>query len=413
MRVWMTYAGVNGYAHPLSWVTAAVYFIRDVGMSPLDLVLTGTALELGYFLFEVPTGIVADLISRRLSVIIAMVVTGVSMLAVGLFPHTWAIWAAMALWGIGWTFRSGAEDAWLADEVGPAALGGAYQRSAQLERITGLLGIASAIALALVDLRLPFLVAGVITLCLAVFLVVAMPEDGYTRPSRAEHASALKAITTTARRGRTVVAGHPVLVLVLGIAFVTGMWAEGFDRLNEAHFLTDIGLPEIGGLDNLVWFGILEAAALLLSFLIAAPLVSRVEAMGQERLARLLLVLYTALIGCALLFALAGMLWLAIAGFLATTVARELTEAPYRTWLNNSITDSTVRSTVLSFTTVFGSAGEWGGGPVLGWIGNRWSIRTALTVGAVLLTPAIGLLARAAAHHGREPDLAEADLRAS
>ena len=68
---------------------------------------------------------------------------------------------------------------------------------------------------------------------------------------------------------------------------------------------------------------------------------------------------------------------------------------------------------MLSITGIFGSAGEWAGGPVLGWIGTRWSIRTALSIGAVLLTPAVLLLGRAAAHHGREPDLeaaTEADL---
>ena len=67
-------------------------------------------------------------------------------------------------------------------------------------------------------------------------------------------------MTSTARQGRRVDHGHPVLVLVLGIAFVAGMWAEGFDRLNEAHFLIDVGLPDIGGLDNLVWFGVFQAA---------------------------------------------------------------------------------------------------------------------------------------------------------
>ena len=54
------------------------------------------------------------------------------------------------------------------------------------------------------------------------------------------------------------------------------------------------------------------------------------------------------------------------------------------------------------------SASEWAGGPILGWIGNRWSVRAALAVGAVSLTPALVLLGRAAAHQGREPELDEA-----
>jgi len=68
--VWLVYRGAWGFVGALSWTTAAVYFIRDVGTSPLQLVLAGTALEVAYFCFEIPTAIVADLYSRRLSVIV-------------------------------------------------------------------------------------------------------------------------------------------------------------------------------------------------------------------------------------------------------------------------------------------------------------------------------------------------------
>jgi hypothetical protein len=88
-------------------------------------------------------------------------------------------------------------------------------------------------------------------------------------------------------------------------------------------------------------------------------------------------------------------------------VVRGLTEAPFRTWLTGTVTDSRVRATVLSITGVAGSAGEWAGGPALGAVGTRWSVRTALGVGALLLTPTLVLFARAARHHGREPELAD------
>jgi hypothetical protein len=44
---------------------------------------------------------------------------------------------------------------------------------------------------------------------------------------------------------------------------------------------------------------------------------------------------------------------------------------------------------------------------VLGAVGNVWGIRAALTVGAAAIAPALGLYARAIAHHGREPELEE------
>jgi len=366
-------------------------------------------MELAYFLLEVPTGIVADLYSRRLSLVIAAVVMGVASLIVGLVPHTGVILAASALWGLGWTFRSGAEDAWLADEVGPERLGASYQRGAQVGRLAGLAGIVGAVVLALADLRLPFVAAGVWALALAVLLVRVMPERGFTPLPRDRTQSSLQSIAQTAREGRAVVWAHPVLVLVLGIAFAVGMFSEGFDRLNEAHLLLDVGLPSIGGLDNLTWFGILDAGTMALSFAIAAPFVARMEALDQRRLVRLLIWLYAGLIAAALAFAFAAALWLAVGAYWATTTARQLSDPAYSTWLNNTITDSRTRATVLSITSVFGSAGEWAGGPVLGWIGTRWSVRAALAVGAIALTPALALLGRAAAHQGREPELAGAD----
>ena len=60
-----------------------------------------------------------------------------------------------------------------------------------------------------------------------------------------------------------------------------------------------------------------------------------------------------------------------------------------------------MRATVLSITSVAGSFGEWAGGPALGAVGNRWGVRAALSVGALLLAPTLALFARAVAHHGR------------
>ena len=404
--VWMVYIGVWSFIGTLSWTTTAVYFIRDVGMSPLQLVLAGTALELAYFLFEIPTGIVADLYSRRFSMIIAAVVSGAGMILIGAVPAVAAVLTGMALWGFGWTFRSGAQDAWLADEVGGDRLGPAYQRGAQVGRVAGLLGIVAAVALALIDLQLPLVVAGCTALLLAVFIATAMPEHGFARPERATNH--LNAVADTAREGSRLVKASPILLLVLGIFFFLGAWAEGFDRLWEAQLLLEVGLPDVAGLGDVIWFGIFGATTLVLSFAVAAPLVKRTENLHDARLAKLLLVMHAVLMVCALGFALAGSLWLAAIAYLATTVVRDLTGPPFQAWLNGTITDSSIRATVLSITSIAGSAGEWSGGPALGAVGNRWGVRTALAGGAMLLAPTLLLFARAVRHHGVEPELAEA-----
>ncbi|MGH8966123.1 MAG: hypothetical protein ACRDXB_12455, partial [Actinomycetes bacterium] len=218
----------------------------------------------------------------------------------------------------------------------------------------------------------------------------------------------LSAVADTARQGGRLVKASPILLLVLGIFFFLGAWAEGFDRLWEAQLLLEVGLPDLAGLGDVVWFGIFGAATLALSFAVAAPFVQRLENLHGARLAKLLLVMHGVLMLCALGFALAGTLWLAAVAYLATTVVRDLTGPPFQAWLNGTITDSSIRATVLSITSIAGSAGEWSGGPALGAVGNRWGVRTALASGAMLLAPTLALFARAVRHHGVEPELAEA-----
>ena len=67
------------------------------------------------------------------------------------------------------------------------------------------------------------------------------------------------------------------LLLIVGIAFVLGASDEGFDRLWEAHFLVEVGVPGFGGLDQVVWFGVLAAGATLLAILVAQPLSRRLR----------------------------------------------------------------------------------------------------------------------------------------
>ena len=405
-RTWLLYLGTWALARSLGWTVAAVYFVREVGMSPLELVLTGTALEVAYFLFEVPTGVVADLYSRRASVVVAQFVMGAAFVLTGAFADVGVILAASALMGFGWTFKSGAEDAWLADEVGPDRLAGAYQRGAQVARACELVGIGLAVALGLVDLRLPIVAAGLVLVALGVLLALVMPETGF-RPAPRDELGAARSAVRTAGRGARLIRARPLLLLIVGITFFGGMWSEGIDRLWEAHFLLEIGMPELAGLNPIVWFGVLNAGSLLLALIVAQPLVHRFERAGREGMARTLFGLDSALIVGTLVFAFAGSFALAVAAFWFVDVARSLSDPVYDTWLNASIDDSRVRATVISITNLGNSAGEWGGGPALGAIGTASSTRYALAAGAAVLSPALWLYARALRHEGEEPELAE------
>jgi MFS transporter, DHA3 family, tetracycline resistance protein len=383
------------------WTVAAVYFVREVGMGPLELVLAGTALEVAYFVFEVPTAVVADTYSRRASVVLAQGLMGAGFVLTGAFAEVWVVLAAAALTGFGWTFKSGAEDAWLADEVGPERMGRSYQRGAQLERALSLVGIGLAVGLALVDLRLPIVVGGVLLIALGLLLALVMPEAGFRPAPRGELGRA-RALARTARGGGRLVRTRPVLLVIVGIAFFGGMWSEGIDRLWEAHLLVDVGIPGLGGLDPILWFGVLNAGALLLALVVAQPLVPRFECAGRDSMARILLVLDCLLIAATIAFALAGSFLLAAAAYWAIEGARSLAYPVWSTWLNANVDDSRVRATVISITNLGDSAGEWGGGPVLGGLGSAFGMRTALSVGALVLVPALWLYGRAIRIGARE-----------
>ena len=404
-RVWLLYSGVEAFGFALGWTVAPILFVRELGLSPLELVLAGTALEVAYFLFEIPTGIVADTYGRKLSTILGILGLGAGFVVTGLAGGVGLVLAAAAFMGFAWTFKSGAEEAWLTDEVGPDRAGRSFHAGAQAARFGHIGGLAAAVGLALVDLRLPIVAGGVVLVALAGLLAVVMKETVFVS-ARSDELSTAASMAQTAREGSGLIRRNPLLLVIVGIMFFLGASDEGFDRLWEAQFLLEVGVPGFAGLDQVVWFGILGAGATLLAILVAKPVATRLASTERARMARGLLAFDALRIGALLAFAVAGSFAFAVAVFWVARLARSLASPVRSTWLNANVEDSRIRATVLSMTNVFGSGGEWGGGPVLGGIGNVFGVRAAIAGSAVALLPALGLYGRALAHHGREPKLA-------
>ena len=101
------------------------------------------------------------------------------------------------------------------------------------------------------------------------------------------------------------------------------------------------------------------------------------------------------MIGAGVVFALADAFWAALAALLLLNTVRSLVGPLFRSWLNQSISESSVRATVMSIASQADAIGQWTGGPAIGAIGSRFGMRAALTLGALLLSPAIALYARA------------------
>ena len=402
--VWYAYEGVASFLWTLVFTVTAVYFVTELGMSPFELVVVGTVMELSVFAFEVPTGIVADMYSRRLSIVIGNVVMGAAFVLVGGVGAVWAVLVGYAVWGLGWTFTSGAMEAWLADEVGTERVTPIYLRGAQVGRVGSVLGILAAIGLGVVDLRLPIVLAGAGTVALAAFYALAMPETGFRPLERGERGSFAQ-MAHTGAAGLRLVRAQPVLLAILGIAAFAGMWSESYDRLWQAHVIRDVGLPSVGGFEPVVWFGIFALVGMLLAIAVAEPLGRRLNDAGPASLARTLFRLHVILLASSLVFALSGALWLAMIASFTLFLARNLAAPIFAAWLNRSIDESNVRATVISITNQADAIGQWTGGPALGGIGSLFGIRAALVAGAAVLLPALALYRRALHHGGREPAL--------
>ena len=397
------YFGLQFGAHLPTWVVMSVYLVRELHFTPLQLVLMGTAMEAAVFLCEVPTGVVADTYSRRLSLIIGYIGTGVAWAAVGLFSAPWLIVALWALWGLSYTFTSGAEQAWITDEVGFENVGSVFLRGARYGQVGSVLGLLAQVGVGVVSLRAGVILGGVFTIACGLGCLAFMPEHAFSRLPREERGSALAAMRTTSTAGARYAWAAPAILLLIGVELFLGASSEAFDRLKEAHFLRDIGLP--GEIDPVVWFGLLWLAGMVLNIAAIGSLIKRVDRGGRESVARYLFAFVFLELVAMLVFALTGSVWLAVAGILGVFFARNLAGPLFDTWLNAQITDSSVRATVISLTGQSNAIGQTAGGPVLGLVGNVWGISAALAGGAAAIAPALALFARAIARHGREPEL--------
>jgi MFS transporter, DHA3 family, tetracycline resistance protein len=390
----------------------AVYLVQDVGVNPLELVLLGTVSEIAIFLFEVPTGVVADIYSRRLSIIIGIIVSGAAIVVLGLVPIYWVIVAAAILRGIGGTFMSGAWEAWITDEHGVDGIGRVFLRGNQFSYLGAIVGAGLGVAIATQDLGAGIVFGGLVSVATGIACIFVMPEHGFVRRPVEERMSPLRAMKSTAVTGGRLVRGNNILILIVGITFFAGAASEGLDRLWEAHLIKDVGLPSLWGLDPVVWFGVFNIVGLAAGIVITSFLVPRFEYADNSRLAKALLGLTILLSVSVVIFGLATSFVVAAIAYLVARLVRRLKDPLYVTWLNTNVEDSSVRATVNSIASQSDAIGEVAGGPAIGVVGTVASLRAALVATGLLLTPAIALYARALGRGGREPELEDAKMPA-
>jgi DHA3 family tetracycline resistance protein-like MFS transporter len=387
-RMYLVYMGTTAFLFAMYSTAASVYRIQKVGLDAVQLLWIGFALEVSCFLFEIPTGVVADLYSRKRSMAIGLFLTGCGFLLEGSVPLFAAVLGAQVLWGVGYTFISGADQAWIADEWGSDRMEGLYLRGAQVAQFLTLVGMAVGTGLASFDLSFPLQVSGVMYFALALFVWLGFPENRFTpTDSRAENT--WRAMWGTFFAGLKAVRASTILVVILGISLFSGLYSEGFDRLYTLHLLKNFRFPDFLDIPDVVWIGGINAVAMILNIITVEWIKRRFQKTGLLEKVAVLLVINSLLVASIFAFAVAGEFWMALAAYWITYILRGTNQPIYSAWINEQIRESHLRATILSTQGQLHALGEILGGPLVGAIVWRSSAVFGLIASSIILAPVV------------------------
>ena len=331
------------------WLVTSVYLVVDADLSASQLVLVGVGQNAVALVCEVPAGVLADTISRKWSLVVSHALMGSSMIATGLVTDFGALVATQMLWGLSWTFASGADVAWITDELDqPARISVVLMRSGRAQLTGAAAGIVGVGALgSLVERSTAMIVAGAAMLALGLYVVVRFSEERFVRASARRWSASWSILV----RGSVLVRrSRPILVVFAATFLVDGAWS-GLGRMQPLR-LVDLGLPT----DPVAWFTVLGVLTLLVGAAALRIVEPRIDDVGAGR--RGYVVACAA--GAVGAFVLAGApeeVSASAAVLLAGGIAMPLTRT-IGTILVNRETSGDVRATVHSFLAQAEYVGE-------------------------------------------------------
>ena len=391
----------------MMFVVTSLYEATVAGLTPVQLILVGTTLEVSAFLFEVPTGIVADVYSRRLSIIIGYLLMGVGFLVEGFFPAFLPILLAQVIWGLGYTFTSGATQAWITDEVGEESANKLFLRATQVGLVASLAGMGLAAWIGAENVALPIRLGGIGVILIGVALVAIMPETGF-HPTPREDRNTWQHMWHTFSQGVNVVRSKPRLMSVVGVGLFYGIYSEGFDRLWVKHLLDTFELPVVFGNNQVAFFAALRIAATVVTLFAVRFVEKRVDTGSPLAIGRAMLIV-TGFISVSLIgFALSPVLLISLGLYLTISMLRDIAGPLQRAWVNQKL-DSNVRATVHSMFGQVDAVGQMLGGPVVAVIAAVGSAVTSLVTSGMLLVPALFFVSRANSQAVEEAEAVPAD----
>jgi MFS family permease len=393
-RVYLTLMLFNTLAASFIWGINTL-FLLDAGLSSTAAFTANALFTAGMVLFEVPTGVVADTWGRRASYLLGSVTLAVSTvlywLAWQAHAPFWAWAVTSVLLGLGFTFFSGATEAWLVDALKFTGFKGNLETVfAKGQIVAGAAMLSGSVLGGLVaqwtNLGVPYLLRG---LALVVTFVVAfayMRDWGFV-PKSGRHPGRemSQVVRASVRYG---LGNRPVRWMMLAAPFTFGVGIYAFYAM-QPYLLELYGDEQAYSIAGL-------AAAIIAGAQIAGGLAApRVRLLFRNRTSALLAGLVLE-IGLLALLGLTGTFWVAV-GLLVLWGLAAAATLPIRQAYVNGLIPSEQRATVLSFDNLLGSSGGVVIQPALGKVADVWSYSVSYLVAAgiqVLAVPFVVLARR-------------------
>ncbi len=377
------------------YLVAIVWWVEELELSAYQLIMLGAALELAVLVSEIPTGVIADRFSRAGSVMLSFLLVGGSMLLHAISDAYWVLLLSSAVLGLGWTFRSGADIAWLTDQFSETddrdeVVGAMIVRRQLLVLLVTAASVPVVVLVGMWSLRGAIVACGVVAIVGGVLVSTRLSDDARAgNPSDPSAPSDAPPATMASifRGGRKVAGRNPVIRRLLVVVFVVGLGEEVIDRLGYARFLTqgDFGDGSLAFTGALFVVVALTGAG-------ATRLVERKVDGGSGLGVLAAGLIFTTSVGLAMV-AILPIAGIAI-GLMIADSARETLYPVVFAWANPH-TDQESRATVHSFLSLANGIGVVGGSlaaAAIALVGGvtpaLWWGAAAFLVGSVLASAA-------------------------
>jgi MFS family permease len=388
IRTYFAITGLFNLAMSLIWGIDTL-FKMGAGLNIQQVLLTNAAFTLGSMVFEIPTGVIADTLGRRVSLLLCLVTLFITtLLYVASAWRGWGFWAfawISVFLGLGYTFYTGAVDAWLVDALKATGYTGSLERVfARGQMFFGggmLVGTIGGGLLGQIRLDVPYLVRAAIVVPLFVLAWSRMTELGYT-----PRALELRRVPQEMRRifveGLRYGLHHPVVRPVM-IASLVSMSFMIFGFYSWQRYFLDLLGHDAAWVDGVI--SSLVGLSLIAGNALVAPL-SRVVRTRTGLLMVSAGAQAVLVVACGLL----ANFFVVVALYLVYGVAIGVAMPVKQAYLNAHI-PSDRRATIISLDSMFASSGGVLGQTLWGRLARTSSIGTAWAWSGVTLLLGIPL----------------------